>query len=62
MSIDKIAIELSNYATVEENVPMSSLTSLRIGGNARYVVYPTTVVSLVEVMNLIKKYNLSFKV
>ncbi len=62
MSIDKIAIELSNYATVDENIPMSSLTSLRIGGNARYVVYPTTVVALVEIMNIIKKYDLPFKV
>ncbi|NLC96077.1 MAG: UDP-N-acetylmuramate dehydrogenase [Erysipelotrichaceae bacterium] len=62
MSIDKIANELLNYATVDENIPMSSLTSLRIGGNARYVVYPTTVVALVEIMNVIKRYNLPFKV
>ena len=62
MSIDKIANELSNYATVEENVPMSSLTSLRIGGNARYVVYPSNVVALNETIDIIKKYNLPFKV
>ena len=28
------------YGDVTENVPMSTLTTLRIGGNARAVVYP----------------------
>ena len=62
MSIDIIAKELSFYSTVEENIPMSSLTSLRIGGNARYVVYPSTVEALGEVLKIIKAHNLKFKI
>lgn len=62
MSIDKISYALSKYCDVEENVPLSSLTSLRIGGIARYVVYPLRVVSLIEVIKILKDNNIKFKV
>ncbi len=62
MNIDNIAKELASYAYVDENIPMSSLTSLRIGGNARYVVYPTTVEALGEILKIIKDYDLKFKI
>ncbi len=62
MSIDSIAYELSAFANVDENIPMSSLTSLRIGGNARYVVYPATVEALGEILRIIDEKKLKFKV
>lgn len=62
MSIDKITKELSYFATVEENIPMSSLTTLRIGGNAKYVVYPSSVLSFMQVFEVIQKNHLKFKV
>ena len=38
------------YGDVTENVPMSTLTTLRIGGNARAVVYPKTMLALTQVL------------
>ena len=38
--------ELEALAEVEENIPLSKMTTLRIGGVARYVVYPENTLSL----------------
>ena len=42
------------YGDVTENVPMSTLTTLRIGGNARAVVYPKTMLALTQVLRLLR--------
>ena len=53
---------LAEFGNVECNVPLSSLTTLRIGGIASYVVYPESSVSLDALMRVIRKKKLPYKV
>jgi UDP-N-acetylmuramate dehydrogenase len=53
---------LSEIAEVETDVPLSSMTTLRIGGAASYVVYPENSVSLDALMHVISEYDVPFKV
>ena len=46
--------KMKRIAEVEQNVPLSSMTTLRIGGPARYVVYPDSTVALDALMRLLK--------
>ena len=50
------------YGDVTENVPMSTLTTLRIGGNARAVVYPKTMLALTQVLRLLAKQGIPYKI
>ena len=54
--------ELEALAEVEENIPLSKMTTLRIGGVARYVVYPENTLSLQGVMNKLNQYHIPYKV
>lgn len=51
-----------NIGLLLENEPLSKHTTFRVGGPAQILVRPNSKVSLVETMNLIKKYHLPFKV
>ena len=51
-----------NIGLLLENEPLSKHTTFRVGGPARILVIPNSKVSLVETINLIKKYQLPFKV
>lgn len=54
--------ELEQYGEVQENVPFKTMTTLRIGGNARYVVYPKTTLALTQIVREIKDAHLPYKV
>lgn len=54
--------ELEALAEVEENIPLSKMTTLRIGGVARYVVYPENTLSLQGVMNKLNQNHIPYKV
>ena len=54
--------ELEALAEVEENIPLSKMTTLRIGGVARYVVYPENTLSLQGVMNKLNQNHNPYKV
>ncbi len=54
--------KMKRIAAVEENVPLSSMTTLRIGGPARYVVYPDSTVALDALMRLLKAEQVPYKV
>lgn len=54
--------EIAEFAPVETNVPLSSMTTLRIGGIASYVVYPDNMVALDALMQLVKKHNVPYKI
>ena len=45
--MDKILERLSHYAVTEADKPLRTLTTLRIGGNAKYVVYPDTLMVMI---------------
>ncbi len=51
-----------NVGKVEKNVPLSKYTTYRVGGNAKYIVYPKNVEKLIELINLIRKYNMNYKI
>ena len=53
---------LSEFGQVECDVPLSSLTTLRIGGIASFVVYPENSVSLDALMRVIRARKLPYKV
>ena len=50
------------YGEVAEYVPMSTLTTLRIGGNARMVVYPRTTLALTQILRLLAKQHIPYKI
>ena len=54
--------ELEALAEVEENIPLSKMTKLIIGGVARYVVYPENTLSLQGVMNKLNQNHIPYKV
>ncbi len=54
--------KIRQLALVEENRPLSTLTTFRIGGKARYVVYPKDILSLGEILRIIKEEKLDYKV
>ncbi|MDO4701449.1 MAG: UDP-N-acetylmuramate dehydrogenase [Erysipelotrichaceae bacterium] len=53
--------KLNVYGDVLENKSFKELTTLKIGGNAAYVVYPYNLLSLSEVLRIIKEENKPFK-
>ncbi len=53
--------QLKNVAALETDVPLSSMTTLRIGGTAKYVAYPDDSVSLDSLIRIIRKNHLPFK-
>ena len=59
--MDRLEEKLSKFAAVEKDVPLSSMTTLRIGGIAKYVVYPETDVALDSILRLLKKNNVPWK-
>ncbi len=54
--------DLSSYAAVERDIPLSKMTTLRIGGIAKYVVYPEHDVALDSILRLIKENDVPYKV
>lgn len=60
--MDRLLNELSQFAKVETNYPLSKMTTLHIGGNARYVLYPENTVALDAVIQILKKENIPYRI
>ena len=54
--------ELAGICHTEKNVSFRKMTTLRVGGNAAYVVFPDNEVALDAVMRVIRKHGLTYKV
>lgn len=54
--------ELIKYCEVECDMPLSKMTTLRLGGSAKYVVYPRNIIELEETMRTIKEHQVPYKV
>ena len=52
MNRQQLSEALRNYGDVEENVSFQTMTTLKVGGNARYVVYPKDIFSLSAVLEI----------
>lgn len=59
--MDDIVKEIASYGDVSEYVSLSSCTTLRIGGTARAVVYPKNDLALSQIMNILLKKKISYK-
>ena len=59
--MDELLTELQQYGSADCNVPFSAMTTLRIGGNARYVFYPDSDVALDAVIRMLNERNVSYK-
>ena len=43
---------------IEKDVNLSKYTTYKVGGIAKYIIYPKSISKLVELMNLIKTFNI----
>lgn len=59
--MDNFFEEISKIAECDKNMPLSAMTTLRIGGYAKYVCYPDSDVALDAIIRLTKKYNIAYK-
>ena len=59
--MEKLVKELEQYGEVQENVSFRTMTTLRIGGNARVVVFPKNILALTQILREIKEANVSYK-
>ncbi len=59
---NKIYEELSRYCRVEREIPLSRMTTLRIGGIAHYVAYPESILELDQILRTAKEFELPVKV
>lgn len=55
-------IEDDKLGLLKENVSLKTLTTYKVGGNARLLVFPNSVESLKEILLYIKNNNLKYKV
>ena len=53
---------LKQYADVDTNVPISKMTTFRIGGEADYVIYPKDAIAFSEAMRLILQEKMPYKI
>lgn len=54
--------ELKSICEIDADIPLSKMTTLRIGGVAKYVAYPENSLSLEGIINKLKEYNIPYKV
>lgn len=54
--------ELEQYGEVLENVSFATMTTLRIGGRARYVVFPKGILALTQIVREIMDAGIDFKI
>lgn len=52
--------ELEKFGILEENVSISLLTTMKIGGRAKYLIHPRTVEDVKELMFYIQKENIPY--
>ena len=60
--MDEIVNEIALYGDISEYVPLSTCTTLRIGGTARAVIYPKNDLALSQIMNILLKKRVPYKI
>ena len=60
--MNKLYEELKQFGDVDADLPLSKMTTLRIGGTAKYTVYPENLVALDSIMRVIAEYGVRSKV
>ena len=52
--------ELRNYAEVIENASLTKYNTFKIGGNARYLIFPSSINDLISILKLLDEHHLKF--
>ncbi len=60
--MDNIISKLDNNYRVLENESLSKYTTYKVGGIAKYIVYPNSIDKLVEFARLLRDNNIKFKI
>lgn len=60
--MDTILEKLNRHGDVECNEPLTKHTTFRIGGNARYFIYPKNEMSLLRILEICKENELPYKI
>lgn len=55
-------IDKYNIGKIEKDVFLSKYTTYKVGGLAKYIIYPKNISKLVHLLKILKKYNLNFKI
>lgn len=61
-TIKKLAEELKQYGSLSMDVSFKTLTTLRIGGNAKILIYPKSILALTQIIRETKEANVPYKV
>lgn len=62
MEINKILEKLEQYCTIEYDKSFKVLTSFKIGGIAKYVIYPSDEFSLKSILDILNENSLPYKI
>lgn len=60
--MDKILSKLEQYCTIEYDKSFKVLTTFKIGGIAKYVIYPNDEFSLKSILDILNENNCSYKI
>ncbi len=60
--MDRILKRLQQYCTIEYDKSFKNLTTFKIGGIAKYVIYPKDEFSLKSILDILNENNLAYKV
>lgn len=60
--MNSIVDQLTNYGDLEIDAPLSKHTTYRIGGKARYFIYPKNEIALSRVIEICKENNIVYKI
>lgn len=57
-----IDVEQNNIGKIEKDISLKKYTTYKVGGLAKCIIYPKNIDKLVQLIKLINKYNLNFKI
>ncbi|MGI6608203.1 MAG: UDP-N-acetylmuramate dehydrogenase [Erysipelotrichaceae bacterium] len=60
--MDEILKKLEQFCTIEYDKSFKTLTTFKIGGTAKYVIYPNDEFSLKSILDILNENNISYKV
>ena len=60
--MDQITELLRPYGEIQENVSFKNLTTFRVGGTAKRVIYPNDSFSLLTIIKILKDNDCKYKV
>ena len=60
--MNKIVEKLGKFGIVEIDKTFKDLTTLKIGGKIKYLVYPENVIALIQIIDILKDNNIKYKV